>query len=326
MNRTLIYILVSLMLIVSGCKNDRLSLPDNAENTLMVSHLKDAGLTFIDKDTQKVTGTVKLDETIADMVRIDEENIAYTSKDSGSLTLLDTRSGNRKQWEDLGSGVNELLYSDDTKQLFLADSANNEIKVFNIEEEKVTASIPVGDFPLSMAVDEEEGLLFAVNQQSSSVSAIDMNKLEVTREFLVPYLPEGVWFKDSKLYVGGHGPVHGDLNRFVYVIDPKSGEQLDRIRVGLMPVKFFSPPASDDLYVVCHGSHELYKISTDVSDTENIKVGANPYDVIGNKDSLYVTSIDSNSLFILNLDTFEITSEVDIKGGPVAIIEGGVPE
>ncbi|EDL63537.1 YncE family protein [Bacillus sp. SG-1] len=323
MNRILFIIYIGFFFIGTGCENARLPLPENAEDSLMVSHLKDARLTFIDKENQRVTGTVELDETIADMVRIDDEHIAYTSRDSGSLTLLNTKSGNVKQWEDIGSGVNELLYSEETRQLFLADSRNNQVQVFNMDEEKITSTIPVGKFPLSMALDEKDRLLFVVNQQSSSVSAIDIDGLEVTREFLVPYLPEGIWIKESKLYVGGHGPVHGELNRFVYVIDADSGEQLDRIEVGLMPVKFFSPPAGKDLYVVCHGSHELYKVSTDGAGTENIKVGANPYDVTGNEDYLYVSSIDSNSLFILNLSTFDITSEIDISGGPVVIIEGG---
>ncbi|WP_421382905.1 YncE family protein [Bacillus salacetis] len=326
MNKILLFALLSLVLIISGCQNDRLAVPENAEDTLMVSHLKDPSLTFIDKETQKVMDTVELDETIADMVRIDDEHIAYISKDSGTLNILNTADGNLKQWEDIGAGVNELLYSDETRQLFLSASGGNQVKVFNINEEKVTAAIPVGKFPLSMALDEQAGLLFVVNQKGSSVSVIDANELEVTREFLVPYLPEGIWFKDSKLYVGGHGPVHGDLNRFVYVIDPESGGQLDRIEVGLMPVKFFSPPASKDLYVVCHGSHELYKIAAYRGATEKVKVGANPYDVTGNKDMLYVSSIDSNSLFILDLDTFDITSEIDIDGGPVAIIEGGGSE
>jgi DNA-binding beta-propeller fold protein YncE len=326
MNKMLFFILMSLIFIVSGCQNERLDIPENAEDAIMVSHLKDARLTFIDKKSQKVMDTVELDETIADMVRIDDQLIAYISKDSGSLTLLNTETGDLNRWEDIGAGVNELLYSQETQQLFLAASGSNQVKVFNMDEEKVTASISVGKFPLSMAVDEKEGLLFVVNQKSSSVSAIDMENLKVSREFLVPYLPEGIWFKDSKLYVGGHGPVHGDLNRYVYVIDPESGEQLDRIEVGLMPVKFYSPPSSEDLYVVCHGSHELYKISADGENTERIKVGANPYDVTGNKDTLYVSSIDSNSLFILDLNTFDITSEIDINGSPVAIIEGGGSE
>ncbi|MGM0847284.1 MAG: hypothetical protein ACQEUT_20185 [Bacillota bacterium] len=323
MKRMIFFVVMSMLLIASGCQSESLDVPENAEELVMVSHLKDAGLTFIDKQKRQVMNTVELESVISDMVRIDDFHIVFTSKD-GSLSLLNVESGSVKRWEGVGEGVNELLYSEVTHQLFLADSKKNEIKVFDIDEEEVAAEIPVGKFPLSMAVDEVKGLLYVVNQKSSSVSAIDMDNLQVKKEMLVPYLPEGILFKNSKLYVGGHGPVHGELNRYVYVIDPESGKQLQRIEVGLMPVKFFSPSSSSDVYVVCHGSHELYKIGTESGDnTEKISAGANPYDVTGNEETIYVSSMDSNSLFIIDHPTFEVISEIEISGGPVAIIEGG---
>ncbi|RIW29365.1 YncE family protein [Bacillus salacetis] len=325
MNRILLFVFISLLFIVSGCREETLDIPENAKNAIMVSHLKDAELTFIDEESRQVVDSVKLDAAITDMVRIDDSRIAYTSKESGLLSVLNTENGQVKQWEGVGRGVSELLFSHETNLLFLADSGNNQLKVFDIEKEKVKAEIPVGTFPLSMTVNPDENLLFVVNQKDSSVSAIDMKKLKVVRELLVPYLPEGILYKDSKLYIGGHGPVHGDLNRFVHVIDPESGRQLGRIEVGLMPVKFFSPRSSSDLYVVCHGSHELYKISGD-ENTDKIKVGANPYDIAGNEKEMYVSSMDSQSLSILDVESFKIISEIDISGAPVAIIEGGGSE
>jgi YVTN family beta-propeller protein len=320
MNKMIFFMLMSMLLMVSGCQSESLAVPENAEEAVMVSHLKDAGLTFIDKEKQQVIDSIELSSPIVDMVRIDDVHIAFTSKD-GSLSLLNTENGDLEQWEGSGEGVNELLYSERTHQLFLADSGKNRVRVFDLKKKEMLSEIAVGKFPLSMALDETEKLLYVVNQKSSSISAIEVDTLQVKKEMLVPYLPEGILVKDSKLYIGGHGPVHGELNRYVYVINPESGEQVQRIEVGLMPVKFFSPPSGRDVYVVCHGSHELYKISGER--TEKINTGANPYDVTGNEETLYVSSIDSNSLFIVDLQTFKVTTEMEISGGPVAIIEGG---
>ncbi|MGD6805074.1 YncE family protein [Rossellomorea aquimaris] len=320
MNKMIFLMLISMLLLVSGCQGESLAVPENAEEAVMVSHLKDAGLTFIDKEKQQVIDSIELSSPIVDMVRVDDVHIAFTSKD-GSLSLLNTENGDLEQWEGSGEGVNELLYSERTHQLFLADSGENRVRVFDLKKKEMTSEIAVGKFPLSMALDETEKLLYVVNQKSSSISAIEVDTLQVKKEMLVPYLPEGILVKDSKLYIGGHGPVHGELNRYVYVIDPESGEEVQRIEVGLMPVKFFSPPSGREVYVVCHGSHELYKIGGE--STEKISAGANPYDVTGNEETLYVSSIDSNSLFIVDLQTFKVKTEMEISGGPVAIIEGG---
>ncbi|WP_113927022.1 YncE family protein [Bacillus sp. P14.5] len=320
MNKLRFSVFIGMLLIVSGCQSESLAVPENAKEAVMVSHLKDNKITFVDKQKQQIIDSVELSSAVGDMVRVDDVRIAFTSKD-GSLSVLNTENGELEQWEDIGEGVNELLYSERTHQLFLSDSGKNQVRVFDLKKKEMISEIAVGKFPLSMALDEEKGHLYVVNQKSSSISAIEVDTLQVKEEMLVPYLPEGILVKDSKLYIGGHGPVHGELNRYVYVIDPENGEQVQRIEVGLMPVQFFSPPSGKEVYVVCHGSHELYKISGE--STEKISAGANPYDVTGNEETLYVSSIDSDSLFIIDLETFKVKKEIEISGGPFAIIEGG---
>ncbi|UOQ44248.1 YncE family protein [Halobacillus salinarum] len=327
MTRISLLSFVCLLFLLSGCKNETLNLPEQAEDAVLVSHLKDSGLSFINKDTERVLGSVKLDSAIAAMVRIHKSEIAFTSKNEHVLYLLNTKSGKLKKWGDVGSGVNELIYSPENHQVYLADSDNNQIQVFDTEREKVTVKIPVGKFPLSMTIDHKKNLLYVLNQQSSSIHVINLNTYKVIDEFPTPHLPEGLLLKGSKLFVGGHGPVHGKLNKYVYIFDPSTGEEVGEVKVGLMPVSFYSPSDSSEVYVVCHGSSELYKFSVaDPSETHKLKVGTNPFEVTGSDKRIYVSSMDSNSLSIINKDSFQITSKINISGGPFSIIEGGIAD
>ncbi|MCA0970550.1 YncE family protein [Halobacillus litoralis] len=325
MKKYRVTLFVLLVVILSACRGQTIHLPEGTDESVLISHLKDTKLSVMSEDGESVTQT-EIEVSVAGIARIDSDRVAFTTKDQSPLYLLDTSSGDLKEWEQVGSGVNELLYDSDSGYLYLADSVNSSVQVFDTEKGEVIEEVMVGQLPLSMAADEE-GMLYVVNQKSSTVSVINMENHQVEREYPVPYLPEGIWVRDQKVYIGGHGPVHGELNRYVYELDAKSGEQLSRIQVGLMPVKLFSPESSSDLFVVCHGSHEVYKLPfSNPENSERLEVGANPYDMTGDGGALYVSNVDSDSLSIIDPVSFQIVKEVSIEGGPAAIVKGGDPE
>ncbi|MCP3033344.1 YncE family protein [Halobacillus sp. A1] len=327
MKKIMYLILLMILFLLTSCQEETVQIPENTENTMVVSHLKDNKLSFINEETHEVIHSLELDFTVADMVRINDSHISFTTKEEDDLYLLNLQTGKMKEWASVGSGVNDLLYNPEVEQLYLSDSKNNQIQVFDTDKEKIIEKVSVGKFPLSITADQKNEHLYVVNQQSSTVSVIDLNNFRVDEEFLVPHHPEGILVNDSKLYLGGHGPVHGELNRHIYVLDAQSGEQLEQIEVGLMPVKLFSPEVSPDLYVVSHGSHEVYKVSLENDSTvEKLKVGANPYEVTGDKEKLYVSNIDGDSISVIDPESFQVTSEIPVKGGPVSIVRGGGKE
>ncbi|WJE16230.1 YncE family protein [Halobacillus sp. ACCC02827] len=326
MNKCWMFLLLVLLLLLSGCREDKVVIPQGAADSIVISHLKDNRMSFLDPEGNLLKDT-KVGTVIADMERIDDLHIAFTTKKEDFLVLLNLETGKTKNWADVGPDVNKLLYDADSHQLYLADSKNNQVQVFDTEKEAITGMIPVGSFPLSMVTDDHGEMLYVLNQQDDSVSVIDTKTFEVVREIAVPHLPEGLWYNDSKLYIGGHGPVHGELNRHVYVFDVDKGEQMDRIAVGLMPVNLYSPEGSSNLYVVCHGSHEVVKVPfDDYENKETVKVGANPFDVISQHGNLYVSSIDSDKVTVMDIESFEVTREIAVDGGPVTMIAGGKEE
>lgn len=321
MKKYFVIVFMLSVVFLSACRDEAVRMPEETGNTLFVSHLKDNKLSVLSEENSQVVET-ELPVTVADMTRIDAEHVAYSTKNQSSLYLLNTSSGEVKKWGTVGSGINELMYDKNRGYLYLADSDHSSVQVFDTEKEEVIQDIEVGQFPLSMTMENQ--FLYILNQKSSSVSVIDTEELQVVREFPVPHLPEGIWVQDQKVYVGGHGPVHGELNRYVYQLDATTGEQLDRFQVGLMPVRLYSPKGSNDLYVVCHGSHELYRLSLeDPSERERVKVGANPYDMTGDQGKLYVSNVDSDTISVIDPATFRVTDEIEVSGGPFALVKGG---
>lgn len=316
-----------LILLITGCQDMNINTPENAQGSVMISHLKNSKISFIDKETREVLQSSDIGFTISDMIQIHKNELILTSKDKGFLYKLDLSNGDLKQLTEVGTGIYNIIHDPKQNSIYLADSHNDVIKVFDLKEEVITKKISVGDYPTDMTMNQREGLLYVLNQEGASVSVIDLSNHEVTKRFLVPTQPAGIWYNQSRLYIGGHGPVHGELNRNVFVYDPKKGEEITEIQVGLMPVKFYNKEGSPYLHVLCHGSHELYRIKlSDLSIQGKVQVGANPYDVTGSDDSIYVTGLDSNTFTIIDQKSFTQKHEMDVSKGPLTIIVGGNEE
>ncbi|WP_347861481.1 hypothetical protein U0355_12665 [Salimicrobium sp. PL1-032A] len=321
MKRLFCLVLISMCVLLTGCQEKKVQIPENASDKLMVSHLTEEKLFFVEGRNVEA---VDLGVTIAGMTRAGESGLMFTTKDDGFLYTLDLESGGLRKLVHVGKGRNELLYNEETQHVYLAASQDDRIQIVDMHEEEVIKSIGVGDFPISMRMDPENENLFVVNNSSSSISVIDVNDYNAVKEFPVPNIPEGIWVDDSKLYVGGHGPVHGELNRYVYVFDRSNGEQTDRIEVGSMPVKLFSPKGATYLYAVSHGSHELHRIALkDYSQVDQLQVGANPYGINGENERIFVSNIDEGTISIIDTNPFQMKGEISIPGAPGSIVSGG---
>src|SRR6516225_2190272 len=56
---------------------------------------------------------------------------------------------------------------------YIANSGSNDVSVIDTATNKVTATIPVGAFPLGIAVTPDGGNVYVTNSNSATVSVID---------------------------------------------------------------------------------------------------------------------------------------------------------
>jgi YVTN family beta-propeller protein len=63
--------------------------------------------------------------------------------------------------------------------VYVCDSEANSVTVLDGRALKVRATIPVGDYPFPIAVDETRGRVYVVNNRAATISVIDEVSLQV---------------------------------------------------------------------------------------------------------------------------------------------------
>lgn len=135
----------------------------------------------------------------------------------------------------------EILMNKNFTQYFITCQASNEVRVMQAGADTLIKTIPVGGFPLEMALSKSKNLLFVTCQEDAnpnlkskgSVYVIDLNTLTVLKVIREKfYQPHGITFDETGnlLYVvsrnadaNGPAPHHtsecGNRNGFFHVID-----------------------------------------------------------------------------------------------------------
>ncbi|KAB8138194.1 YncE family protein [Gracilibacillus oryzae] len=315
------FILVMLAVFLTGCGNQKILLPDHVDETVMISHLKKPLLSFVHLDSYEIDSS-ELEYRITAMEKINHNHVILSGEEQEAVQKLNMEDGSVTELFETGKGVNGLLFQSENNRLYYSNGQEDKVGVVSLDNGELEAEISVGKLPIAMAIDPVSQLLYVVNSESSSISAVDLESHEEINTFSIINRPNGLFFDGKYLWVGGHGD-YGTLNEYVYIYDPVTGKEVDRIKVGLMPVVLYHHPNDSNVHVICHGSSTVYSINIENRTiTNKVEVDANPYAVTGDKQNLYVTSMDGNSLSIINKSTFQIEKKVSLADGPYQMILG----
>ncbi|WP_042357119.1 YncE family protein [Bacillus rubiinfantis] len=321
MRKSGVILLIICLTLISGCQEKNISVPPSMNNYLIVSNLKKAELSF----TNIKTGTYLTEEIpfrITSMAKVNHNTIILAGENEDFLYRLNLKSGALTKFFQASKGVNELLYDSKNKLLIFSNSQADQIGMYDVQNEKLIAEIPVGRYPLSLALNRKNLKLYVINVKSATLSVIDMKNKKQIAQFPIVKRPKGLYFDGKDVWVGGHGP-YGTLNETIFVYNPETGKEVDRIKVGVMPVDFYGDSSSSYVYAICHGSSSVYRIDVHVrSVSEPLQVGANPYDIIGDSRKIFVTSVDGDSLAIIDRTTFTVSKEMKLKNGPHMMVLG----
>lgn len=136
----------------------------------------------------------------------------------------------------------EITMSPDFSKYFVTCQASNELRVMDVKADTMLTSIPMGGYPLEMALSKNRNLLFVTCQEDAnpiypffkgSVYVVDVNSMTVVHKIYEKfYQPHGIALDDQKglLYVAstnanptGPAPHHasecGGRNGYFHVID-----------------------------------------------------------------------------------------------------------
>ena len=92
----------------------------------------------------------------------------------------------------LGGTPADIVLDELRGRLYLVNNHSNKVDIYGIAEKALIGSIPVGLVPLSGAMSMDGAFLYVTNQQSSSLSVIDLSTRSVVQTVTLPAAPQGV--------------------------------------------------------------------------------------------------------------------------------------
>ena len=138
--------------------------------------------------------------------------------------------------EDYLSPLN-IVVSENGQRLFVTAQDGDALLVIDTESEQVIVQIPVGEFPHSIVLSEDEKTAYVSNQWSYNIYAIDLIENEVKDTLQAGTGPAGM-YRDSNNLLYVVNTYSSDLS----IIDLKTGLETRRLMAGNRPMSIALTP------------------------------------------------------------------------------------
>ncbi len=171
---------------------------------------------------------------------------------NGKLVIIKVREGKKEYENGTEVGINPRAVEIDPKNnlVYVANTGNNSVSVFNATTKNVTATIPVGMEPRAIGIDSNRSFVYVANTGNNSVSVINTTSLNVTKNITVGIEPISilVYEENGSLYVANNG------SNSVSVINTTSLNVTGSITVGQNPLDLAIDTVNEKIYVANSGS------------------------------------------------------------------------
>ena len=88
--------------------------------------------------------------------------------------------------------VVDLLYDAPRRQVYLANSTNNQVDIYSVDVQAIVGNIPVGTQPTSLALSPDGTTLYVANAGSQSLTVINVATRQAMREVAVGARPDAI--------------------------------------------------------------------------------------------------------------------------------------
>ncbi|MEB1806118.1 MAG: hypothetical protein LPK26_02245 [Bacillaceae bacterium] len=322
MKKKLIIAVFLFVFVSTGCQQLHLTLPDQ-QPLLMVTHLKDKKLSFIDLESYEVVYSEEFPFEIHSLETIGPNQVAVAGKLEDEVLLVHLHSGKIETLLEFGHGITSMNVDAQEQLLFITDAKENQLYVYELENKQKLVSIDVEPNPIQANLDENGELIFVLSSgETPTITVINRLNNEIELTFPVLELPTDLFFDGKYLWVAGHGHFT-NWNESIEAYDPLTGEKVKEVNVGLMPIFIYDDAAGDHFYVLCHGSSDLYVIDRNTYEVmERVVVGDNPHYMSATLQHLFVTGLDGNVLSVIDRKNYEVVTEIELAAGPFGIAIG----
>ncbi|MFK3937754.1 YncE family protein [Alkalihalobacillus sp. NPDC078783] len=307
------------VLLFAGCNDQAIDVPDSENPVMYITHAKEATLSFLNTEQNKEIGSTELPYVLTDLIKLSDQSFVGINSSDTRIQELDLKSGKAQTFMELDAGMSKLAYDSSSDILYISNLKENRIDVVDVKAESKKSTLHLDSAPKELKLGEN-GLLYVLTTEEDEVIIYNPITDQIESHFSVNSSPAGMYKSTKDVWLGGHGS-NGELNRNVYVYDPMTGEQTAEVEVGLMPIAITDGEQPNELFVLCHGDHSLYKINTETQEVVGkVEVGQNPNDVKRVGNTLYVANFDSDSISIIDANDLTLMKTVLVAEGPYFLL------
>jgi YVTN family beta-propeller protein len=126
----------------------------------------------------------------------------------------------------------KLIVSPDGRDLLITAHESNQFIIYDIENKRVKAKVPVGIWPHSIAVDNKGEKAYVSNHWSQNVSVVDLATKKVVNTIEVGAGPSALVLDHNNEFLYVNNSFAGNLS----IIDVESGDEIKRIPTGNFPI------------------------------------------------------------------------------------------
>ncbi|MHC1757730.1 MAG: PKD domain-containing protein [Methanosarcina sp.] len=209
---------------------------------------------------------------------------------------------------------------------YITNSGDNNVSVIDTATDKVTAMIPVGNYPMGVAVTLDGKKVYVTNLNDNTVSVIDATKNKVTATIPVGSDPRGVAVSpDGKRVYVPHPDLGNPIsNNTILIINTDTNEVEAAVPVGEFPFGVAVTPDGKKVYMTNLDNKTVSVINTATNTViATIPVGNNPRGVAVSPDGklVYVACDEEGNKGIYVIDSVKnkVTATVLVGFFPNAV-------
>lgn len=273
-------------------------------------------LSFVDLDTMKTVGELKLSGKPAGVALSPDKTFAYvTAPDGKMLFEIDLKKRTISRTLEVGGGPLGIAAHPVRPELYVADWYFHKVVVVDTTALKVVAEIMTGDSPSGLAVTPDGKLLLSADRDSNQVSVIDVAARKVIATVPVGERPFGVTIDAEGMRAYTANVASDDVS----IIDIAGRKVIGTVKTGRRPYAVALAKGrgfATDQYV---GSVTVFDTAT-LQPVKTIEACDHPEGIEAEAGgaNVYVACWGDNLLLKIDASSLEITGKADTGDGPRA--------
>lgn len=319
MKQARILLFIVLLLLFSACSPKHYPIIQKEIPIAITINIKDQTISFIDLEKRKKLADWEMEKPyIGGMILPGGDKLLLYGKHVDTVDIYSLSTGNRSARWETGEGIVKGKLLENEQEIVFADQNADMIRFFTLDGNEIK-TLPTEKNPYTLLEDSENERLIVASFDGKSLLVYDLNKKELIHRFPIHSNAAGAILLEDKqlIWMGGHGE-GVNLESYIHIYDANSGKLVQNVEAPVMPINFVKH--GDFIYTLSHGSNTLYKITDDGTVLDEVKVGANPFEITAYDHTLIVAAYDSNDVHFINPTTLQIEETVAVGKGPFQIL------